>query len=640
MLIRKSQVINIIILFMISMSCSNTSRLEQALDFAGSNRSELEIVLAHYKNDINPLKLRAAEFLIENMPYYYYQKDKMIDSLKTIKFQNKDQRTRVQDDIVDKWKHVSYTSVPKVYDAHIITAELLIKNIDFSFRVWESSKWNKHYSFEEFCEYILPYRIKDEPLEDWRELYYNKYKSILDSLYNESDVVEAARAIANYLKNEEFHNQKDWELPHLGASYLFKHRLGTCREACDITLYVMRSLGIPVAVDEYITSPSYSGKHFWTSIIDTTKKAVPFIYNEKELSRAEFDNRDKGKLYRTYFGVQPEKVKGTYTDSNVPTLFRNPFYKDVSSDYFSNKFNIEISNDKGHKYVYLSVFRIDGWQPIDIAKVGKKEATFFNVENSLIYQPIFFSSKGIEEAGYPFTLINSKPIYFKPDHNTLSDIVLSRKYPITSTLKNYLASAIGVKIEGALRKDLQDAKLIYYVTDTLKTNYNIISLTENSCYQYLVYNAPEVKKIQLAEFHCYGNDNEYKAYITGIPQLKGIHKKIIDLIVDRDYISYYMSATEGEKLIFDFGSPIPIKQILFIPRNDDNYIHVGDNYELFYHGGVDGWISLGKQRAEGIELRYKNVPNNTLLWLHNWTRGQEEQVFYYQKGKQVFAYDL
>lgn len=639
---RKSQVLNIIILFMISMSCSNTSQLEQALDFAGSNRSELEIVLAHYKNDINPLKLRAAEFLIENMPYYYsYKHHILIDSLKKLKSQN---QGRLDDDVVDQWKYFSYRNIPKIYDSHIITADFLIKNIDMSFNIWNACKWNKHYSFDDFCEYILPYRIKDEPLEEWRPLFFEKYKPILDSLYQGTDVVEAAKVVSNYMKAEKFYNQKDWELPHLGASYLFKHRLGTCREACDITLYVMRSLGIPVAVDEYITSPSYSGKHFWTSIIDTTKKAVPFIYNEKELNRAEFDNRDKGKLYRTYFGVQPEKVKGTYTDSSVPALFRNPFYKDVSSDYFSNKFNIEISNDKGHKYVYLSVFRIDGWQPIDIAKAGKKEATFFNVESSLIYQPIFFSSKGIEEAGYPFTLINSRPIYFKPDRNTLSDIVLSRKYPTTSTLKNYLASAIGVKIEGALQKDLQDAKLIYSVTDTLKTNYNIISLTENSCYQYLVYNAPELKKIQLAEFHCYsnsnGDDNEYKAYITGIPQLKGIHKKIIGLIVDRDYISYYMSDTEGEKLIFDFGSPIPIKQILFIPRNDDNYIHTGDNYELFYHGGVDGWVSLGKKRAEGIELHYKNVPNNTLLWLHNWTRGQEEQVFYYQNGKQIFAYDL
>lgn len=161
-------------------------------------------------------------------------------------------------------------------------------------------------------------------------------------------------------------------------------------------------------------------------------------------------------------------------------------------------------------------------------------------------------------------------------------------------MKNYLASAIGVKIEGALRKDLQDAKLIYYVTDTLETNYNIISLTENNRCQYLIYSAPEIEKIQLGELYCYGEASVIA--MSTKPILQGFH-------------------------------------------NDDNYIR-GDKYELFYHGGVDGWISLGKKEAEEIELLYKNVPGNNLLWLHNETRGREEQVFYSKNRKQVFAYEL
>ena len=44
---------------------------EQALQQAGDNRAELEEVLAHFKDDPDPLKYRAAKFLIENMPYHY-----------------------------------------------------------------------------------------------------------------------------------------------------------------------------------------------------------------------------------------------------------------------------------------------------------------------------------------------------------------------------------------------------------------------------------------------------------------------------------------------------------------------------------------------------------------------------------------
>ena len=59
----------ILILFLASCSSKNTL-LEQSLQQAGNNRSELEKVLEYYKNDT--LKYNAAIFLIENMPYHNY----------------------------------------------------------------------------------------------------------------------------------------------------------------------------------------------------------------------------------------------------------------------------------------------------------------------------------------------------------------------------------------------------------------------------------------------------------------------------------------------------------------------------------------------------------------------------------------
>lgn len=405
----------------------------------------------------------------------------------------------------------------------------------------------------------------------------------------------------------------------------------------------MRSLGIPITVDEYITSPSYSGKHFWTAIIDTTQKAVPFIYNEKEISRSHFDERDKGKVYRTFFGYQPENIVGIYKDKNVPALFKNPFYKDVSKDYFTNEIEIEIQNDRNEKYVYLSIFRQKRWQPIDIAKADRESTVFFNIEENLIYCPVFYEAGHYVEAGYPFVLINSKPIYFIPNIDVMSDIDLIRKFPITSTLRRHLASAIGVTIEGANCEDLSDATLLYHVGDTLNTVHNNIYLSENSKFRYITYKAADSRRIELSELWCYSdnaNTTIYNSKIIGIPELKGIHRKITNLIIDNDFVSYYMSAIEGEKLVFDLGRSVSVRKISFSPRNDDNFIHIGDSYELFYHGGLKSWISLGKQKALEPQLHYKNVPNDALLWLHNETRGKEEQVFYYKNGIQIFAYDI
>lgn len=52
----------------VCLCCACSNALDRAIESAGSNRPELEKVIEHYRND-NPHKLRAAEFLIENMPH-------------------------------------------------------------------------------------------------------------------------------------------------------------------------------------------------------------------------------------------------------------------------------------------------------------------------------------------------------------------------------------------------------------------------------------------------------------------------------------------------------------------------------------------------------------------------------------------
>ncbi len=62
--------LQIFILLLTFASCLNRPNyLEHVLKAAGTNRPELEKVLAHYKGD--NLKYKAAVFIIENMPWYY-----------------------------------------------------------------------------------------------------------------------------------------------------------------------------------------------------------------------------------------------------------------------------------------------------------------------------------------------------------------------------------------------------------------------------------------------------------------------------------------------------------------------------------------------------------------------------------------
>ena len=89
--------------------------------------------------------------------------------------------------------------------------------------------------------------------------------------------------------------------------------------------------------------------------------------------------------------------------------------------------------------------------------------------------------------------------------------------------------------------------------------------------------------------------------------------------------------------VLDYGKLITVDNFIFMPRNDDNFIRIGDEYELFYHGGKMGWVSLGRKTATEPWLIYNNMPKGALFHLHCLTRGEEEQVFHIENGVQVFV---
>ena len=74
------------------------------------------------------------------------------------------------------------------------------------------------------------------------------------------------------------------------------------------------------------------------------------------------------------------------------------------------------------------------------------------------------------------------------------------------------------------------------------------------------------------------------------------------------------------------GKPIIVSYVSVSPRSDDNDVCPGNEYELFYFDGSE-WTSLGYKLADGNALHYFELPQNTLLWLRNYTRGKNERPF-------------
>ena len=161
------------------------SSLEFALRMAKDNRAELDKVLCFYqKNLADSLKYKAACFLIENMPYHSYVYGEQLEKYKEYYVWLKGSHGKTPEEVVDSIIK-TFGSIGQLdikYDLQEIDSAYLCSNIEWAFKVWREQPWGKNISFDMFCEYLLPYRIGDESLGYWREMYYEKYNPLLDSL--------------------------------------------------------------------------------------------------------------------------------------------------------------------------------------------------------------------------------------------------------------------------------------------------------------------------------------------------------------------------------------------------------------------------------------------------------------------------
>ncbi len=611
-------------------------RLEYALEFAGDNCVELEKVLEHYRTD--PEKLEAARFLIRNMPGWYSYEGNELDSIHHLLVGVCEGRP-ISKREKNKWNRISFDSLSKIYDAQVITAEYLIDNIDLAFEVWRKYPWNRNLPFDDFCELILPYRIADEPLSDWRKLYYEDYGTLLDSLYKGDDVIEASKIIDGKLRKLYYIYNTDFRIPHLDAVFLYHNRIGYCREACDLTIYAMRACGISVATDYFAYSPDYQHYHCWTMLRDTTGTFLQFGFNEFEASRdtLRHDGRKKGKVYRYCFGVQPEKISGISGNKRLYPVFRNRFVKDVTSEYFgSNDTTIPIQIP-GEQYIYLGIFSPGGWIPIDMALGNAGKVTFRDIEPDVIYQTLYQGDGGkLYPAGYPFiSKRGGEFVLLKPNIDLMEEAILRRKMPQQKTIAEWAYRAvIGAKIEAASDLSFIHADLLWQFEDTLTTNYCILTPPSRKKHRYVRYVAPAGKRMELAELALFKDSLcQEKIRLRRINNIEPVAK--LEYVTDGNILTYFQARDTSSYLAYDLGESMPIERIVFSPRNDDNYIWPGDNYELFYQDGINGWKSLGRKVASERKIEFL-VPQNALLWLRNCTKGREEQVFIYKNGRQTF----
>ena len=608
------------------LACTNeTKQLDIALQQAKDNKEELEKVLTHFEND--SLKYRAACFLIENMPYHDYYEGKELEKYLKYFEVYSDGKHKPQQ-IVDSLKKAdgafSLRLLSHKYDIQNIDSALLVHNIEWAFKVWQEQPWGKNVCFDDFCEFILPYKIGDEPLTEWREQLYNRYNPLLDSIRYLPEA-EDPLFVAQFLIAEWKKRQYNWKMsfpegPHLGPATT-ELKAGSCREFTDGVIYILRSVGIPCGTDKTIMRGDNNASHFWAFVLDKDRKTYvtePVIWTEATKSRIMM-----AKAHRVTFGVNKEWMEESGDISRIYPTFRNACLQDVTSVYNdSANYQITISADDMYNRIdrsellYLCLSNRNQWVPVDFALMQGNEVCFRNVGSDVVCTVATWNGNTLQIQSDPF-LIEKNTGKLKFYHaekerlnvNLYSKFYISEGYDLVYRMK-------GGVIEGSNRVDFVNADTIYFMEKAPQRLWTTVYPEKIKPYRYIRYKGPAGSYSNIAELALYDNKEDSVALtgkIIGTPGCwdgDGSHE--YTNVFDGDpYTSFDYKYADGGWTGLDLKNSHVIRKIVYAPRNRDNFIRKGNNYELFYWN-VGKWESLGGQTAGSDVLQY-NVPKGFVV---------------------------
>ena len=183
-----------LVIFLYSCSYSENKHFEYALQLADKNAKELESIQKHYQN--NKKKSKTTFFLVNNMigkqtvDSNSIKKSQLYFNAFAIYFNNQGRyKNNIQYIICDslKFLYPRAESHPRyLSDLQHISADFLIRHIDYCFYIWQQYPWCKDIDFDTFCKYILPYTTSNCYWEQASDFFEQKYATLRDTVSHKS----------------------------------------------------------------------------------------------------------------------------------------------------------------------------------------------------------------------------------------------------------------------------------------------------------------------------------------------------------------------------------------------------------------------------------------------------------------------
>lgn len=694
------KLILILLLLLGTASCMELpENVVMSLDLAGNNKRQLKKVLRHYqRHEEDSLKFKAACFLIENMRwhystaqitefdpqlevfrlkvdsiYYSMVKGKANAEFVTPQFSkdfNKAGKT-LRDSITRYQFLPPKMNEETVSDLKTLDYKFLCGHIDNAFRTWKNSPYARHLNFNDFCEYILPYRsVSGHPdCIPGDSLYsiFGKYTdngiaaSLQDYVQRYNHIVSAMRGLLRRPKIQE----------SLGIYDLFFYGRHDCVDIATYGCNVLRSCGVPVMIEYNIAYKELAGRHFHCSVPDSAGGWQTFN-SESGLPGYKSHNFNRTlNIYRQYFSAQQDapfflKRKDEY----LPPLFTNPCIKDVTAHTRKMiSITLPFPDTTQNRLAYLAIYQISeqGLAPVTwgVIDTTHQNVTFDNAIRDVLYFPIYYENKELKSFSEPFFLATdstsasgyrfvSLPIDSCKDKGTL---ILTRKYPRKPSMIKIAEELVGSRFIASDKPDLSNAKTLYTITKPPIPYLQEYKLNNRKAYRFYRFTAPDehphahVSMLEYVTEKSYGyqnsmpptplpifypgdtlhlKDNSHLIKIRNVATWEQMNKKT-------EHDGNMQTAPSAYKTVnLRLQVPRVLTRIRFAPRNADNGITPGKRYELLYWDR--GWHSAGHQMAEHEYISFDDVPLRKLYRLHCLDGGKEELPFIVENGQQLFIY--
>jgi hypothetical protein len=393
----------------------------------------------HYSQPKDSLKRQAVEFIEKNIDEHYsiflsYQnsagKKVSFNELNYPNFKESQQALK-------KLKLTAKTD--KKSDANLLTYNDLIEIIERGFKAW-GKFWNKNLSFDDFCNYLLPYKIGNEPFENW----YSKFDERFSHLQKGKKPHEIVDMVNSDLQKWFFSSKKKKkrEEPYfLSPSQLFFRKQGYCLDWCHLSAYAMRLKGVAVCVDFTPAWATSSYDHAWCAYIDENNKFKPFE-GVKGKSNDFVIFREPGKVFRVTYAKQPKAIASILPQNEIPANhLKRKNIIDVTDSYWrTTDINCSLTEVSKNKIAYVSVFNASRWKIIGWGTVADNKAFFEKLPVGVVYLPQNYENGKISIAGDPFLIKANKSVtVLKPNHNNKINISITEapKYLYYRTGKKY-----------------------------------------------------------------------------------------------------------------------------------------------------------------------------------------------------------